>query len=46
METARGGSYGADSSPKKYGTKGIIPEFVNIGAEGCVGIRLPDRTGV
>ena len=23
-----------------------MPEFVNIGADGCVGIRLPDRTGV
>jgi hypothetical protein len=30
----------------KYGTKGIIPEFVNIGALGCVGIKLADGTMV
>ncbi|CAB4557047.1 unannotated protein [freshwater metagenome] len=46
IETARGGEYGAGSSPKKYGTKGIIPEFVNIGADGWVGMRLPDLTDV
>ena len=40
---ARGGSYGTGSSPRKYGTNCIIPEFVNIGAVGCVGIRLGRR---
>jgi len=30
----------------KYGTNGIIPELVNIGALGCVGMRLADGTMV
>ena len=43
---ARGGSNGTGSSPRKYGTNCIIPELVNIGAVGCVGIRLADGTTV
>ena len=43
---ARGGSYGTGSSPRKYGTNCIIPELVNIGAVGCVGIRLAEGTSV
>jgi hypothetical protein len=41
---ARGGLNGTGSSPRKYGTNGIIPELVNMGAVGWVGIRLPDGT--
>ena len=37
-------AYGTGSSPRKYGTNGIIPELVNIGADGCVGIRLAEGT--
>src|SRR3954453_12579952 len=40
----RGGSYGTGSSPRKYGTNGIIPEFTNIGAVGWCGIRPADGT--
>ena len=36
---ARGGSNGTGSSPRKYGTNCIIPEFVNIGAVGWVGMQ-------
>ena len=43
---ARGGRNGTGSSPRKYGTNGIIPEFVNIGADGWFGIRLADGTAV
>src|SRR5262245_58628153 len=43
-EAARGGTYGTASSPRKQGTNGIIPELVNMGALGCVGMRLPDGT--
>jgi hypothetical protein len=46
IDTARGGSNGTGSSPRKYGTNGIMPELVNIGAEGCVGRRLPEGTAV
>ena len=42
----RGGSNGTGSSPRKYGTNCIIPEFVNIGAVGWCGIRLADGTSV
>src|SRR6188768_518733 len=44
MLEARGGSKGTGSSPRKYGTNCIIPEFVNIGAVGWVGMRLADGT--
>ena len=44
IDDARGGSKGTGSSPRKYGTNCIIPELVNIGAVGCVGIRLADGT--
>ena len=37
---------GAGSSPRKYGTNCIIPEFVNIGAVGWCGIRPADGTFV
>src|SRR3954462_9067482 len=40
----RGGSYGTGSSPRKYGTNGIIPEFTNIGAVGWCGIKPADGT--
>ncbi len=30
----------------KYGTKGIIPELVNMGAEGCSGMRPAEGTVV
>src|SRR4029450_1410006 len=43
-EAARGGRYGTGSSPRNSGTNGIIPELVNMGALGCVGMRLPDGT--
>ena len=44
IDDARGGSKGTGSSPRKYGTNCIIPELVNIGAVGCVGIRLAEGT--
>ena len=34
IDAARGGRNGGCSSPRKYGTNGIIPELVNIGAVG------------
>ena len=43
---ARGGSNGTGSSPRKYGTNGIIPELVNIGAVGWCGISPADGTTV
>src|SRR5436190_1219576 len=40
----RGGSHGTGSSPRKYGTNGIIPEFTNIGDRGPdVSAEAPHR---
>src|SRR3954454_11595958 len=41
-DCARG--HGGSSSRRKYGTNCIIPEFVNSGAVGCVGLRLAGGT--
>jgi hypothetical protein len=46
IDTARGGSKGTGSSPRKIGTKGIIPELVNMGADGWCGIRPAEDTAV
>ena len=45
-DVARGGSKGTGSSPRKYGTNGIIPELVNIGAVGWSGISPAEGTRV
>src|SRR5262245_4758517 len=44
IDDARGGSNGTGSSARKYGTNCIIPECVNMGAVGCVGMRLAEGT--
>src|SRR5712691_7059592 len=46
MLVALGGENGTFSSPRKYGTNWIMPEFVNNGAEECVGINDADFTRV
>src|SRR5438132_7417174 len=43
---ARRGVNGGSSSPRKYGTNCIIPELVNMGADGWCGIKLAAATGV
>src|SRR3954468_360476 len=45
-EAALGGTNGGCSSPRKYGTNCIIPELVNIGADGWCGMSPADATKV
>ena len=44
-DVARAGVNGTSSSPRKYGTNCIIPELVNIGADGWCGMSPADGTG-
>src|SRR5882724_2103830 len=46
IDDALGGLNGTGSSPRKYGTNGIIPELTNIGAVGWCGMSPADGTNV